>query len=211
MKLLTLTSLSIGSTFILSSSAMAQSVYSADWTTLSGSEGSYTLNMTHESGAVINSITSYSLTIKNDNGRDYYDAGSGFGGTTGPNADLASETNTFSVSAALFSGVATIQSSDIEKFVNFTDIKGIVLNPTGTATSTFPSPTLGESDSTSMSWSSRNFGFDTERTNPDAGGNIWDEYNYTLSQTWNPSKVPEPSSVALLGLGSLGLLLRRKR
>ena len=187
--------------------ADAQSVYSADWSTLAGANGSYSVQLDHTSGAILGGVSSYTLKINNSNGRNYFQNG-GDVLTSGPyTADVAQETNGFSVAGALFSGIATIQTSDITGFTNLTGIKGQLLNPTGTSTSAYPID-LGESDSTNLQWTSKNFGFDTLRTDPDTT-NIWDEYGFTVSQTWTP--VPEPSSTALLGLGALALLLRRKK
>ena len=188
---------------------MAQT-YTADWSTLSGSDGSYAVSMKLSSGSAINGVNSYLLNINNDNGRNFFANGSTVL-TSGPyTADITLESNSFSVTGNPFSGQAAIASSDVLSFTNITGIEGRLQTPSGSATTTFPVD-LSENDSTSISWTSQNFGFETLRLDPDppGGTNIWDEWTMGVSQTW--TSVPEPSSAALLGLGGISLLLRRRR
>lgn len=196
----------------VTAAAQAQT-YSADWSTLSGSSGSYSVTMSLSSGSAINSVNSYSLIISNDNGRGFFDNTNSVV-TTGPyTADVALESNSFTVSGDPFSGKASIVSSDALSFTNITGIKGRLQHPTGTATTTFPID-LGETESTSMSWTSENFGFETLRLDPDApkgGTNIWDEWTMDVSQTWQAAPVPEPSSAVFLVLATLTGITRRRR
>ncbi|MGJ8643921.1 MAG: PEP-CTERM sorting domain-containing protein [Luteolibacter sp.] len=196
----------------LAEAAMAQT-YTAKWSTLSGSDGDYSVTMQLSSGSAINGVSSYTLKISNDNGRMFFDNGSTVL-TSGPyTADVALESNTFGVAGNPFADQAMIATSDVLAFTNITGIKGRLQNPSGSVTTTFPID-LGETESASMSWTSQQFGFQTLRLNPDGpigGTNIWDEWTMGVSQTWTATPVPEPSSILLCGFGGLALIIRRRK
>lgn len=200
----------LATTFSLIGAVTAQSVYTANWSTLNGSEGSYTVDMELTKGPLIQGVKSYTLGIENNNGRDFFDNGASVV-TTGPNNDVALEINRMGAVGDPFKGLADIVTSDVYSFTNITDIHGRLQNPWGTSRTTFPID-LQEGERASMQWTTRNFGFETLRTDPDAekgGTNVWDEWTMQVSQTWTP--VPEPSSAALLGLGGIALIFRKRK
>ena len=82
------------------------------------------------------------------------------------------------------------------------------VNPTGLGTGLTPSGSLAEASFTGNNWGMSPMG----NFSMFAGDGLFTMDNVRLGTTWQDvSPIPEPSTVALLGLGALGLLAMRRR
>lgn len=202
------------------SSASAQSLYEADWSTLTGTvNSSYSVTMKLTSGPAIQSISAYNIDITGNVGQWSVAPTGPFAPVvaSGPSGPL-SFTVSGAPSASLFTNTDLYFYNPNATFTSLQDPTGTPTNPgnwpfilgPGNAGTPPPAGTFVNTEYTSQS-----FGFTAIEGSIVKGNFVpqstagFDEFVIDITQTYNA--IPEPSSTALFGLGTLGFLLRRKR